>query len=178
MTNIARPADKQAVYEELKVARATFHRLFESMSPDDMRRPTNGTKWNNEELLFHMLFGYLITVWLIWIVKLLGLLPQPFTRLFAMLLNALTRPFNTVNYLGSVLGAKAYNHKRMGRKFDKTCASLRRMLAAESDRSLRRSMCFPTRWDPFFKNYMTLADVYQYPTQHLIFHSKQLSAGS
>jgi len=27
-------------------------------------------KWNNEELLFHMLFGYMIAVWLIRIVKL------------------------------------------------------------------------------------------------------------
>jgi hypothetical protein len=32
--------------------------------------------------------------------------------------------------------------------------------------------------DPFFKNYMTLADVYHYPTRHFMFHSKQLSAGS
>ena len=143
-----------------------------------MRRPTNGTKWNNEELLFHMLFGYIITASLIWIVKLLGRLPRPLTRPFAMLLNGLTPPFNTVNYLGSVLGAKVYNHSRMGQKFDKTCNLIRRMLAAESDRNLRRGMCFPTRWDPFFKSYMTLADVYHYPTQHFTFHRKQLSAGS
>src|SRR6266481_446579 len=122
MRNITRPADKQAVYDELEAAHATFHRVLDSMSPEDMRRPTNDTKWNNEELLFHMLFGYMMTLRLIWIVKLLGLLPQPLTRLFAMLLTALMRPFNTVNYLGSVLGAKVYNHNRMGRKFDKTCA--------------------------------------------------------
>lgn len=176
MTNIARPADKQAVYDELATSAATFHRLLDSMSPEDMRRPTNGTKWNNEELLFHMLFGYMITVRLIWIVKLFGLLPRPFSRLFAILLNALTGPFNLVNYLGSVIGAKVYN--RMGRKFDKTCALLRRKLAAESDRSLRCGMYFPTRWDPFFKKHMTLAGVYHYPTQHFTFHSKQLSAGS
>jgi len=52
------------------------------------------------------------------------------------------------------------------------------MLAAETGRSLRCGMCFPARWDPFFKNYMTLADVYHYPTRHFMFHSKQLSAGS
>jgi len=178
MSNTARPADKQAVYDELEAALATFHRVLGSISPEDMRRPTNGTKWNNEELLFHMLFGYMIAVWLIRIVKLLVLLPRPLTALFALLLNALTRPFNTVNYLGSVLGAKVYNHKRMSRKFDKTCASLRRMLAAENERSLRRGMYFPTRWDPFFKSYMTVDDLYHYPTQHFIFHSKQLSAGS
>jgi hypothetical protein len=178
MTNRARPADKQAVYDELETAAATFHCLLDSMSPEDMRRPTNGTKWDNEELLFHMLFGYMITVRLIWIVKLFCLLPRPFSRLFAMLLNALAGPFNIVNYLGSVLGAKVYNHNRMGRRFDKACASLRRKVAAESDRSLHCGMYFPTRWDPFFKKHMTFLDLYHYPTQHFIFHSKQLSAGS
>jgi hypothetical protein len=125
-----------------------------------------------------MLFGYIITMWLIGIVKLFGLLPWPFARVFAMLLNALTGPFNMVNYLGPILGAKVYNRDRMGRKFDQACALLRRMLAVESDRSVRRGMCFPARWDPFFKKHMTLADVYHYPTQHFLFHSKQLSAGS
>jgi hypothetical protein len=27
-------------------------------------------------------------------------------------------------------------------------------------------MHFPTQWDPFFSDYMTLADVYRYPGQH------------
>lgn len=34
-----------------------------------------------------------------------------------------------------------------------------------------------TRWDPFFNDYMTLADVYRYPTQHFRFHEQQLSLG-
>lgn len=178
MTDIDRPAGKQAIYDELETAHATFHRLLDAMSPEDLRRPTKGTKWNNEELLFHMLFGYIIVLSLIWVVKLFGRLPWRFSRLFAMLLNRLTGPFNTVNYLGSRLGARLYSRGRMGAKFDKVCTSLRRRLVAESERSLRRGMHFPTKWDPFFKDYMTLADVYHYPTQHFTFHGKQLSAGS
>jgi hypothetical protein len=176
MTHSAPPASKQAFYDELESDRVTVHRLLESMSPEDLRRPSSGTKWTNEELLFHMVFGYMITISLIWLVKLLGLLPRRATRVFARSLNALTRPFNTINYLGSVMGAKFYNHDRLGRKFDRTCASLRRMLSAESDRSLRRGMCYPTRWDPFFRSYMTLAEVYRYPAQHFAFHARQLNA--
>ena len=26
----------------------------------ELRKPTDGTRWNNEQLLFHMLFGYLL----------------------------------------------------------------------------------------------------------------------
>ena len=178
MTGIERPTDRQEIYDELGAARATFHGLLDSMSPENLRRPARDTKWNNEELLFHMLFGYIIVLSLIWIVKLFGWLPRPFSRLYSILLNLLTGPFNTVNYLGSRLGAKVYNHSRMGPKFDKVCASLHRGLARESERNLRRGMHFPRQWDPFFKDYMTLADIYHYPTQHFTFHSRQLSAGS
>jgi len=30
-------------------------------------------------------------------------------------------------------------------------------------------------WDPFFTDYMTLADIYRYPTQHSRFHQRQLT---
>ena len=36
-------------------------------------------------------------------------------------------------------------------------------------------MHYPTRWDPFFADYMTLADLYRFPTQHFEFHQAQLT---
>jgi hypothetical protein len=30
-------------------------------------------------------------------------------------------------------------------------------------------MPYPTTWDPFFASYMTLADIYHYPTRHFRF---------
>lgn len=168
---------RQIARDELKAVRATFHRLLASMSSADLRRPTKGTKWNNEELMFHMLFGYLIEPSLIQIVKLSSRFPRSFSRLFAALLNFMTGPFNTLNYLGSRLGARIYNHRRMGAKFDKACAALQLRMSRENEASLRRGMHFPTRWDPFFKDYMTLADVYRYPTEHFLFHSRQLNTG-
>ena len=29
-----------------------------------------------------------------------------------------------------------------------------------------RGMHYPVRWDPFLRGFMTLADIYHYPTQH------------
>ena len=63
----------------------------------------------------------------------------------------------------------------MGAKLDRVIASLRRRLARESDDALRCGMHFPTRWDPFFKDYMTLEAVYWYPGQHFDFHAHQLT---
>ena len=47
-------------------------------------------------------------------------------------------------------------------RLDHVIDKLQRRLARESDDSFRRGMHYPTRWDPFFDDYMTLEDVYRY----------------
>jgi hypothetical protein len=39
-------------------------------------------------------------------------------------------------------------------------------------------MHYPTRWDPFFNDYMTLVDICRYPGQHFDFHARQLTINS
>jgi hypothetical protein len=110
-------ADREQIRDELQRRRQTFHALLDSLSPEDLKRPSNGTRWNNEQLLFHMLFGYIVVLVLIRMVKVLGLLPRPATKPFASLLNALTGPFNVVNYWGLRFGANFYNRK-LGIRFE------------------------------------------------------------
>jgi len=58
---------------------------------------------------------------------------------------------------------------------DRVIASLQRHVQEESDAALARHMHFPTRWDPFFADTMSLADVYHYATQHFDLHREQLT---
>lgn len=148
---------------------------LQSATPNELRRTSNGTRWTNEELLFHMVFGYMVVRALIPLVHLVSRLPEPVGRGFAALLNAGTRPFDAVNYWGSRAAALVYNRRRMGQKLEKTVAAISRRLELESADSLSRSMPFPDRWDPFFAASMSLLDVYAYPTLHFDFHAKQLS---
>lgn len=167
--------DKDAVHAEMEAARAVFHRLLDEADADELRRPSNGTRWTNRQLLFHMLLGYLIVRALLALVRLFGRLPAGVSRAYARLLNVATRPFDVMNYAGSVLGGTFLTPRRMGVMFDRTVAELHRRLDAESDADLARGMYYPTRWDPFFKEFMTLADVYHFPTQHFEFHRRQLT---
>jgi hypothetical protein len=66
----------------------------------------------------------------------------------------------------------------MGAKLDRVIASLQRKLARERDEAFDRGMHYPTRWDPFFNDYMTLEDIYRYPGQHFDFHQRQLTINS
>jgi hypothetical protein len=169
--------DRQLARDEMDQARLTFHRLLETATDEDLCRASNGTKWNNEQLLFHMLFGYLIARALLVLVRVFGRLPDRVSKAFARVLNAATTPFHLVNYLGSRGGPRVFGASRMGAKMDRVIAGIQRSLARESDSDLRRGMHYPTNWDPFFEDFMTLADIYRYPTQHFNYHREQLTFG-
>ena len=66
----------------------------------------------------------------------------------------------------------------MTAKLDRLLAALHRSVDATTTTtttSPARGMHYPTRWDPFFTGYMTLADLYRYPTRHYDFHRRQLT---
>ena len=153
--------DRAAVRAEMDQARADFRRLVSDAAPADLRRPSDGTRWTNRQLLFHMLFGYLIVRALLILARAFGLLPRPPSSPPAPslpLAPASSRPG----------GCPCANH---------VIAALQRHLERETESALRRGMHYPATWDPFFASYMTLADLYRYPTRHFRFHQRQLTLG-
>jgi hypothetical protein len=167
--------ERALVHAEFERARRDFHQLIEQADVRALSRPSNGTRWTNRQLLFHMLLGYLIIRALLGLVRVFGRLPGGVSRGYARLLNAGTKPFDVVNFLGSYAGGNTVSPRRMVVMFDHVIDKLHRRLDAESEADLARGMYYPTRWDPFFKEYMTLADVYRFPTQHFDFHRGQLT---
>ncbi|MGW5736379.1 MULTISPECIES: DinB family protein [Streptomyces] len=167
--------DRQAIHEELERARRAFHQLLDDAGAADLRRPTRGTRWTNQQLLFHMLFGYILIRPLLILLRIFGRLPRRVGRGFARLLNAGTKPFDVVNYLGPVAGARLLGRRRMGTAFDRVIAFLHRRLDAEREGDFGLAMPYPTRWDPFFRDVMTVADLYRYPARHFDFHRAQLT---
>lgn len=170
--------DRDRVHRELLEAPADFRALLGAATPEALRRRTNGTRWTNREMLFHLLFGYLVVRALLPLVWLMSRLPAGAGRGFAATLNAMARPFHGVNYLGSVIGGHLWSLRMMGWLFDRACTGLARRLARLPEAELRRAMPFPPRWDPFFTDHMTLLDVYHYPAQHYGFHRRQLTLDS
>lgn len=167
--------DRQSVRVELERARSIFHELSGGASTADLRRRSSGTRWTNEQLLFHMVFGYMIVRALLVLVRLFTRLPDGFSRAWASGLNFASLPFHAVNYWGSCAGALVFHGRRLEVRFDRTIAALMRQLDAESEDTLARGMHFPSRWDPLFKDWMTLLEVYHYATEHFEFHRKQLT---
>ena len=169
--------DRQSVQAEMQRAAAELRALAARSSPTDLRRGSAGTRWTNEQLLFHMVFGYMVVRALLPLVRLFGRLPDRDGRIFAGLLNAGRRPFHLVNYVGSCGGALVFRGPRLIRQMDRTVAALRRKVDRATADALSRTMHFPVDWDPFFRDRMTLLEVYHYGTQHFDFHRQQLTLG-
>ena len=122
-----------------------------------------------------MVFGYMIVQRLLVLVGFFGRLPEVVSRAFAGILNAATPAFDGINYYGSCLAARVYNRQRMGPKLDRVIDALQRSLTRADDNAFGRGMHYPTRWDPYFRDYMTLADVYRYAGRHYDHHRQQLT---
>ncbi|MGW9024900.1 DinB family protein [Streptomyces sp. NPDC055722] len=171
----ASQVDRQAIHADMERARTEFRALLVTATEADLGKRTDGTRWTNEQLLFHMLFGYILMRPLLVLMRVFSCMPRGASRGFARLLNASARPFHVINYLGPLGAAKVFGCPRMGVMFDRLIAGLHRRLDAESEASLALGMHYPQRWDPFFRDFMTVEDLYRYPTQHFDFHRRQLT---
>jgi DinB superfamily len=167
--------DIRDIDANLERVAADFHELLDSATSTELRAKTNGTKWTNKELLFHMLFGFLLVRALLVLVKGFARLPDAVSGAFAAVLNVGTRPFHVINYLSALPGGRVLRGRNMGRLMDNTIRHLRARLERESSRTLALTMHFPTGWDPYFKDVMTVADIYEYPTKHYDHHRRQLT---
>jgi hypothetical protein len=142
---------RSEIHRELDLARDAFHALLRDATAADLRRRSDGTRWTNRQLLFHMLFGYLIVRRLLPLVRLFDRLPEQASRTFAAALNSATKPFHVVNYLGSWGGGTLLTRRRMHAMMNSTIEVLHLRLGAETEATLRGRMHFPPGWDPFFR---------------------------
>ncbi len=122
-----------------------------------------------------MVFGYLIVLRLLPLVRLFGRMPDQASRTFAALLNFAKVPFHVVNFVGSWGGGTILATRFQLELMDRTLQGLHRHIDEEPDLDLGLRMHFPVSWDPFFQDTMTLAEVYHFGTQHFDYHRSQLS---
>jgi hypothetical protein len=167
--------DRHGIDADLERVASDFHDLVDTATIVELRAPSNGTNWTNEQLLFHMLFGFLLVRALLILVRAFGRLPAAVSRGFAAVLNAGTRPFHFINYLSALPGPRLLHGRRMASIMDRTISHLRTGVARQAEHTLALGMHFPVGWDPYFKDVMTIADIYVYPIQHYDHHRRQLT---
>jgi hypothetical protein len=147
-------------------ANQDFRRLVDQAGTADLQRRSGGTKLTNQQLLFHMFFGYQIVRALLPLVRLYGRLSGRASTTMAWLLDSALGPFHVINYLGSCAGARIMPCAHLPGMLERVNAAFLRRLQQETETDLGRGMHFPRTWNPYFTDCITLADFYRYPTRH------------
>jgi len=164
--------------EDLERAACEFHALLDSLPPGDWDKPSVNAAWTNGQLVYHMLFGFVLVPSLFWMIKFWSRLPAGYSRRFAQLLDFATPMFNRVNALGPRGQERVFGRERAGRIFDRVIASIRHKAATLPPERWGDGMHYPRRWDPTFGDFMTFEDLLRYPSLHFRNHLRHLSAGS
>ena len=104
---------RNEIVEEMERVQADFHQLAGTATPEGLHRRSRGTRWSNRQLLFHMVFGYVVVRHCYpWSTPsadsdtAVGSLPPS---------NAGRRPFHLINYLGSCGGGQLLTTRARGR---------------------------------------------------------------
>ena len=163
------------VSREMNEALLAFRNLVAQATPEGLRRRSSGTRWTNRQLLFHMVFGYPVVRTLMPLVHGFGRLPIRYSRRFSAVLHAARRPFHVINYLGSCGGGQLLTPSTMVKLMERTTSALQKRLDRETPETVALTMAFPTSWDPYFTDTMTVLDVYHFGTQHFTHHCQQLT---
>jgi hypothetical protein len=164
-----------AIAEALKANRADFHALVESMSAEDIERPSLNPGWTNREVLFHATFGFVLVPTLFWLIRGFDRLPRSYSRTLANVLNFSTPVFNVVNAAGARIGGRLISPAHLERLYDWAHPQILRRLSRLGESELQSGMYYPSRWDGLFHDYMTLDQLLTYPLDHYRFHLSQLS---
>ena len=154
---------------------ADFDMLTTGVSLDALNAPSNGTRWTNRELLFHMWFGQRIIRVFLPMIGGFSQLPSPVSRRYAQLLTAMSRPYEWINYAGSVAGARVGGLARAQRWMAYDTAAMMRWADAASDEDLARGMSVPAGWDPYFTPWMSRRDLLEWAPKHYRHHRAQLT---
>ena len=171
-----------ALSPELRAAlewmREDFEALVGHAPSEELDRPSEGTKWSNRELLFHMWFGQRIARVMVPVMGGFSRLPGAVARGYARVLAAATAPYEWVNYIGSVGGARLVGLERARRWMARDTEWLLGWADGATETELGRGMSVPPSWDPYFTAWMTRQDLLEWAPKHYRHHRAQLTLSS
>lgn len=165
------------VRSDLESSSCRFHMLLDSLSQDDWDTPSLNPAWTNGQLVYHILFAFMLVPSLFWMIRFWSRLPDSWSRRFARMLDFSTPLFNRVNALGPRGQARLLGRNRASAIFDRVHRTILRNLDSIHGERWHAGMHYPRRWDPTFREFMTFEDLLAYPSEHFAHHVRHLSAG-
>src|SRR5262245_30952366 len=135
----------ERIRDELEATGGQFHALFGSLSAADWDEPSRNRAWTNGQLIFHMLFAFMLIPSLFRLVRFWSHLPDRYSRALARVLALSTPLFNRVNALGPRGQAAIFGRRRAESIYDSVHRSMLRKVDSIVDDDWGRGMNYPRR---------------------------------
>jgi hypothetical protein len=161
---------------ELEVAKASFHSVVDHLPDSSWIKTSANPPWTNGQVLFHITLAFILLPFLLPLARVFGRLPPILSKLFAGLLDLGTTLFNWANGLGPRAGGLVFTRTRLLKKYDSLHLYAVNNLHGLDSSELQRGMFYPRKWDPMFRDFMTLADLFRYPAMHMEHHLQHIVA--
>ncbi len=152
-----------------------FSRIVRDARPEELGAPTEGTRWTNRQLLFHLVLGQNIAWSAIPLFGLFSHLPPAASRSWSRLLEACTGPYNWVNWAGSAAAGQLLAPGAMVRMMERTTVAIIAWYDRADEAALARGMSVPPSWDPYFSPWMSRREILAWAPQHYRHHRGQLT---
>lgn len=165
----------EATRAELVWIQADFDRLVANAAIEQLDAPSQGTRWTNRELLFHLWFGQRIARVFIPLIGGFSRLPPCVSRGWARVLTTATKPYEWVNYAASAAGGRTLPLRITRQWMSRDTDWLLRWSDQASAADLARGMHVPKTWDPYFAPWMSRADLLAWAPKHYRHHRAQLT---
>ncbi|MEO7754152.1 MAG: DinB family protein [Terracoccus sp.] len=152
-----------------------YETLLATVPTDRLDELTDGTRWTNRQLLWHMAFGQHIARVLLPLMGGFSRLPASASRRYSSILSAATRPYDWVNFAGSVAGSRVTGLGLARRWMRCDTQWLLGWGARATDGQLASGMSVPAEWDPYFSSWMNRYDLLVWAKNHYDHHRAQLT---
>lgn len=141
----------------------------------ELDRSTDGTRWSNRQMLFHLVLGQKIARAGIPLLGGFSRLPPAASRGWSRMLEAGAKPYDWVNWAGSAAAGRVLPLPAMVRMMRGTTRAILRWFERADDAALARGMTMPPSWDPYFQPWMSRRDVLLWAPKHYRHHRRQLT---
>lgn len=168
-------AASDQVRADLEWIARDYRAILRAARVGELDLPSDGTRWTNRQLLFHMLLGQRITRMVIVIMAVFSRLPPGASRAWAKGMAAVTPVYERLNFAGAVVGGRLFTEADMGRQMAAVTAKILHFYDHASPDEMGRGMAIPPSWDPYFSTWMDRAQLMTWAPKHYQHHRRQLT---
>lgn len=154
---------REAIRLELEATKDRFHELLDSLSAEDLAKPSSNPAWTIAQVVYHMSVAPRFLPSDVALIRRSGRMPKPPAFLF-----------HTLNVWLARWGARKATHRSLGDQYDKAHARTTEALATIREDEWQLGADYPG-WDPMLAGYVTLEDLFHYPTRHFEAHAKEIN---